>query len=309
MDTVYAGIDVSSDSLAVGLRPLGEVLAYSRDESGIESLASKLLDLEVSLVAIEATGGYESLVAAGLIAAGLSVVVVNPAQVRSFAKACGTRAKTDRIDAALIAHFAQAMDPDVRPLPDADTRALSTLMQRRRQLVEMITKEKQRKSRADAASLQSLQRSIAFLKGELAAIDKDIDDGIKASPAWREKVELLTSVPGVGPVVSRTMIAEMPELGSLNRHQVAALTGVAPMTQQSGKWRGKSFICGGRANVRTALYQATLSAVRYNPQLATFYQRLVARGKPKKLALIAAARKLVILLNAILRDKKPWQNA
>ena len=255
------------------------------------------------------TGGFETVVAASLHAAGLPVVVVNPAQVRAFAQALGKRAKTDPIDAAVIAHFAEATKPEVRPLPDAETERLADLVARRRQIIGMIAAERQRDKRATKRMRQSIARLVAALNAELAVLDQDITDAVRGSPAWREKEDLLASVPGVGPVIARTLIAELPELGGLDRRQVAALAGLAPFTRQSGQWRGKSFIGGGRATVRTALFQGALSAFRWNPTLKQFHQRLIAAGKPKMVALIAVARKLLTILNAILRDRIPWQNA
>jgi transposase len=309
MDATIVGIDVSKDRLDVHVRPAGEELAFSRDAAGIEALVARLSPLMPRLVAVEATGGFETVVAASLHAAGLPVVVVNPAQVRAFAQALGKRAKTDPIDAAVIAHFAEATKPEARPLPDAETERLADLVARRRQIIGTIAAERQRDKRDTKRMRQSLARLVAALNAELAVLDQDITDAVRGSPAWREKEDLLASVPGVGPVIARTLIAELPELGGLNRRQVAALAGLAPFTRQSGQWRGKSFIGGGRATVRTALFQGALSAFRWNPTLKQFHQRLIAAGKPKMVALIAVARKLLTILNAILRDRIPWQNA
>ena len=309
MDATIVGIDVSKDRLDVHVLPAGERLWVTRDAAGLEALVAELLPLHVSLVAVEATGGFETMVAASLGAAGLPLVVVNPAQVRAFAAALGQRAKTDPIDAAVIARFAEATRPAVRPLPDAETQALADLVTRRRQIVAMIVAEKQRQKRAPRQTRKSIQRLLKALEKELSSLDRDIDDAVRGSPAWREKEDLLASVPGVGPVTARTLIAELPELGSLDRRQVAALAGLAPFTRQSGRWRGKSFIGGGRASVRTALFMSAQTAKRFNPVLAAFHQRLIAAGKPKMVATIAVARKLLTILNAILRDKTPWQNA
>lgn len=309
MDATIVGIDVSKDRLDVHVLPAGESLCVTRDAAGLETLVAELLPLHVSLVAVEATGGFETMVAASLGAAGLPLVVVNPAQVRAFASALGQRAKTDPIDAAVIARFAEATRPAVRPLPDAETQALADLVTRRRQIVAMIVAEKQRQKRAPRRTRKSIQRLLKALEKELSSLDRDIDDAVRGSPAWREKEDLLASVPGVGPVTARTLIAELPELGSLDRRQVAALAGLAPFTRQSGRWRGKSFIGGGRASVRTALFMSAQTAKRFNPVLAAFHQRLIAAGKPKMVATIAVARKLLTILNAILRDKRPWQNA
>jgi transposase len=308
MDTIV-GIDVSKDRLDVCVRPTGEALVFSRDEAGVEALQARLAELSPKLVAVEATGGFETVVAASLGAAGLPVVVVNPAQVRAFAAAVGKRAKTDPIDAAVIAHFAEATRPQVRPLPDADTQMLADLVARRRQIIQMIVAEKQRERRASKSMKKSIARLLKALQAELSAVDADIDGAVRGSPTWREKEDLLASVPGIGPTIARTLIAELPELGSLDRRQAAALAGLAPWTRQSGRWRGRSFIGGGRATVRTALFQGALVAKRYNPVLRGFHQRLIAAGKPKMVAVIAVARKLLTILNAILRDKTPWQTA
>jgi transposase len=309
MDAIIVGIDVSKERLDVCLRPGGEALAFSRDAAGIEALVARLAGQSCGLVAVEATGGFETVVVASLGAAGLPVVVVNPAQVRAFAQAVGKRAKTDPIDAAVIAHFAEATRPQVRPLPDADTQMLADLIARRRQIIQMIVAERQREKRAGKRMRKSILRLLKALQAELSEIDKDIDAAVRGSPAWREKEDLLASVPGIGPTIARTLIAELPELGTLDRRQIAALAGLAPWTRQSGQWRGRSFIGGGRAAVRTALFQGALVAARWNPLLKTFHQRLIGAGKPKMVAIIAVARKLLTILNAILRDKNPWQTA
>jgi transposase len=309
MDAIIVGIDVSRDRLDVCLRPGGEVLSFSRDAVGIEALVSRLPRQCCGLVAVEATGGFETVVAASLAAAGLPVVVVNPAQVRAFAQAVGKRAKSDPIDAAVIAHFAEATRPQVRPLPDADTQMLADLIARRRQIIQMIIAERQREKRAAKRMKKSILRLLKALQAELSEIDQEIDEAVRGSPVWREKEDLLASVPGIGPIIARTLIAELPELGALDRRQIAALAGLAPWTRQSGQWRGKSCIGGGRAGVRTALFQGALVATRWNPLLKTFHQRLIHAGKPKMVAIIAVARKLLTILNAILRDKTPWQIA
>lgn len=309
MDVVTVGIDVSKDRLDVAVRPTGEAFVVERTGAGLEALVGRLAGLAPQVVALEATGGFETVVTAALAAAGLPVAVVNPAQVRAFATAIGQRAKTDPIDARLIAHFAEATRPEVRPLPDAETRLLADLVQRRRQIVEMIGAESQRLKRAPARLRKSINRLLKALQKELTSVDGDIDGAVRASPAWREKEDLLTTVPGIGRTIARTLIAEMPELGRLDRKQVAALAGLAPFTRQSGQWRGKSFIGGGRVGVRAALFMGAMVAKRCNPQLKAFFDRLVATGKPKLVALIAVARKLITILNAILRDQKPWQTA
>jgi transposase len=307
---VYVGIDVSKDRLDVHVRPVGEAFSIASDAEGVAALIERLKGLGPRLVALEATGGFETVAAGAMASAGLPVVVVNPSQVRAFAQALGQRAKTDPIDALVIARFAEATQPVVRALPDQDVRLLADLIARRRQILQMLVAERQRLARALEPRLKkSLGRLIRALQKELAQIDGDIDQAVRASPIWRRNEDLLQSVPGVGKIVARTLMAELPELGTLDRREAAAITGLAPFTQASGRWRGKSFTSGGRASVRSVLFLASLSAARHNPQLRLFHQRLIAAGKPKMVALIAVARKLVILLNAILRDQKPWQNA
>lgn len=305
--TVVVGIDVSKDRLDVHVRPGGEAFFVKRDGEGIAALIERLALLKPVAIAVEATGGFETVVAAGLAGAGLPVVVVNPAQVRAFANALGKRAKTDPIDAAVIARFVAATQPAIRPLPDEATRLLADLVARRRQIVAMIGAERQREKRAPARIGRSIKRLVKALEKELASLDSDIDDAVRGSPAWRDKEDLLASVPCVGPTIARTLIAELPELGTLHRRQIAALVGLAPWTRQSGQWRGKSFIGGGRSAVRATLFMGAMVAIRRNPVLKAFRDRLVAAGKPKLVALIATARKLVTILNAIIRDGQPWR--
>jgi transposase len=310
MENIIVGIDVSKDRLDVGLRPSGERFAVERNSAGIDLLVPRLKELSPHIVALEATGGFETVVAAALAAAGLPVVIVNPANVRSFAKAIGQRAKTDPIDAAVIAHFAEATKPEPRPLPDEATRLLADLTARRRQIIEMMVAERQRERRLTAPRLKkSIARLLKALQKELTSVDADIDDAVRGSPAWREKEDLLTSVPGIGQIIARTLMAELPELGQLDRKEIAALAGLAPFTRQSGQWRGRSFIGGGRTVVRTAVFMGAMVAKKHNPTLKAFFDRLVAAGKPKMVALIAVARKLLTILNAILRDNRPWQIA
>jgi transposase len=310
MESIFIGIDVSKDRLDVAVRPSGELFAVERNAAGLELLVARLRELSPRLVALEATGGFETVVAAALAAARLPVVIVNPAQIRDFAKAIGQRAKTDPIDAAVIAHFAEATKPEPRPLPDQATRLLADLVARRRQIIEMIGAERQREKRIAVPRLQkSITRLLKALEKELASVDADIDDAVRGSPAWREKEDLLASVPGVGPAIARTLIAELPELGQLGRKEIAALAGLAPYTRQSGQWRGRSFIGGGRATVRSAVFMGALVGKKHNPVLKAFFDRLIAAGKPKMVALIAVARKLLTILNAILRDNRPWQTA
>jgi transposase len=310
MENTIIGIDVSKDRLDVAVRPSGEVFVVERNAAGLEELVARLKGLSPHIVALEATGGFETIAAAALASAGLPVVIVNPAQVRSFAKAINQRAKTDPIDAGVVAHFAEATKPELRPLPDEATRLLADLVARRRQIIEMIGAERQREKRITVTRLKkSITRLLKALEKELATVDTDIDDAVRGSPAWREKEDLLASVPGVGPTIARTLIAELPELGQLGRKEIAALAGLAPFTRQSGQWRGRSFIGGGRTPVRAVLFMGAMVAKKHNPVLKAFFDRLVAAGKPKIVALIAVARKLLTILNAILRDHRPWQTA
>ena len=307
MDAVIVGIDVAKDKLDVCARPSGERFVVARDDAGLAELTARLRALKATIVGLEATGGYETVVVASLSAAGLPVVIVNPAQVRAFANALGQRAKTDGIDADVIAHFIEATKPAVRPLPDEATRQLGDLVGRRSQIMAMMMAERQRKNRnADKRLLASIERVLKTLQKELSDIERQIQQSVRATPLWREKDNLLESVPGVGPTIAGRLIAEMPELGKLDRRQIAALAGLAPWTRQSGKWKGKSFIGGGRAGVRSALFMGAMVAIKHNPVLKVFYDRLIAAGKCKMAALIAVARKLLTILNAILRDGKPW---
>lgn len=312
MDALNIGIDVSKDRLDVAANtPSLAPFNVPRDGDGLADLVDRLRPLGAERIALEATGGFETVVAAALAAAGLPVVVVNPAQVRAFAQALGKRAKTDAIDAAVIARFVEATRPEIRPLADAETEALADLVGRRRQIVAMIGSESQRLKRASPRTAKSIKRLLKALETELADVDHHIDDSIRRSPNWLQKVELLKSVPGIGDQIARTLIAELPELGTLDRRQIAALVGLAPWTRQSGQWRGKSFIGGGRAAVRTAMFMGAMVASRHNPVLKQFRDKLIAAGKPKLVAIIAVARKLITMLNAIIRDNQPWrqQNA
>jgi transposase len=310
MAPVYVGIDVSKDRLDVHVRPSGQAFAVARNGEGLDDLTKRLCLLAPELVAVEATGGYETIVAAAVAGTGLALAVVNPAQVRHFARAVGKRAKTDRIDAAVIAHFAEAAEVQPRSVPDEQARFLADFVARRRQIVEMTRAERQREKRAVNRQVgRSIARIIAALEAELLDVDTGIGDLIRSSPVWREKEDLLASVPGIGKTTARTLLAELPELGTLDRRSLASLAGLAPYTRQSGQWHGKSMIGGGRAQVRGAIFVCALTASRYNPPLKAFYQRLIAAGKQKMVALIAVARKLLTILNAILRDKIPWQIA
>jgi transposase len=306
----FVGIDVAKDRLDVHLRPSDEAFALGRDGAGLDALAERLNALSPALVVLEATGGFEIAVAGALAAAGLPLVVVNPRQIRDFARATGRLAKTDRLDAQAIARFAEAVQPAPRPLPDQAAQALGELVARRRQLVEMITSEGQRRRQAREPRLgRRLEAHLAWLQKELSTLETDLDDAVRSTPAWRATEDLLASVPGIGKTSARTLIAELPELGSLDRCQIAALVGVAPINRDSGCFRGRRMIIGGRTSVRTALYMPTLTAIRHNPALQAFYRRLIGRGRPAKVAITACMRKLLVILNAILRDQTPWQPA
>ena len=308
---VFVGIDVAKHRLEVHLRPSGESFTIDYREEEVAALVERrLLPLEPTLIVLEATGGLEVRLAAALAAAALPVAVVNPRQVRSFARAMGRLAKTDRLDAKVIAHFAEAVRPPVRPLPDETTRHLGALVARRRQLLEMLVAERNRRQAADRALHERIDAHLTWLESALAEIEGDLDGAVRDSPVWRAKEELLRSVPGVGPVSARTLLAQLPELGSLTRRQVAALVGVAPFNRDSGKMRGRRTIWAGRAALRACLYMAAVAAARgSNPVIASFYRRLRLAGKPAKLALTACMRKLVVTLNAMLRTSTVWKPA
>jgi transposase len=307
---MFVGIDVAQRDLVVSVLPTGETWSVSNDDAGLKDLVARVVALTPTRVVLEATGGYEVLCAAALAAVALPVVVANPRHVRDFAKATGQLAKTDRVDARLLALFAERIRPDVRPLPDPAARELEELLTRRRQLLEMRQAERNRLAQAIGRRQhhlrKSLKKHIAFLDRELAIADSDLGTMVRASPAWRERDDLLQSAPGIGPVVARTLLAELPELGRLNRRAIAKLVGIAPMSRDSGQWRGQRSIQGGRATVRAAMYMATLVATRANPAIRAFYQRLLALGKPKKVALIACMRKLLTILNHMVRTRQPW---
>jgi transposase len=307
---VFVGIDVAKDRLDVHVLPMGHAFALPRDGEGLAHLVERLQPLGPALIVLEATGGFETVVAAALAGAGLPLAVVNPRRIRDFARAIGRLAKTDAIDAAVIALFAERVRPDVRPLPDAERSALTELVARRRQLLAMIVAEANRRHRATDAKLgRRIDRHLAWLQAELTETDTDIDTRVRRIPAWREAARLLTSVPGVGPVLSRVLLAEMPELGSLDRRPIASLAGVAPVNHDSGLTRGRRAIRGGRAGVRSALYMAALVASRRNPVIRALYRRLLTRGAAKEAALVACMRKLLVILNAILRSRQPWRDA
>jgi transposase len=306
----FVGIDVSKDRLDVHVCPTGHAFAVMRDGRGLEQLVNDLRRLAPTLIMLEATGGFEITVAAALANAGLPLAVVNPRQIRDFARATGRLAKTDALDAQIIALFAERIRPEPRPLADADSQSLAELIARRRQVVEMLGMETNRLHQARNPRVQRmLKATLKTLKAQLAELDRDIDDTIKRSPIWRAADDLLTSVPGVGDVAAHTLIADLPELGQLDRRRVAALVGVAPINRDSGQMRGRRTIAGGRIEVRNALYMATLSAIRWNPVISKHYQSLVERGRPKKVALVACMRRLLGILNAIIRTNTPWRCA
>lgn len=310
MEQVFVGIDVAKDRLDVHVRPSDEAFAVARDGEGLAALVERLQGLAPQIAVVEATGGFEVTVAAALAGAAIPLAVVNPRQIRDFARAMGQLAKTDALDARAIARFAEAIKPEPRPVPDDQARELSELVQRRRQVVEMMAMERNRRRQLTQRRLiKGVDRVLAMLQKELSELEEDLDDAIRGTPAWREAEDLLKSVKGVGDIVARTLIADLPELGTMGRKQIAALVGIAPLNRDSGTIRGRRTIWGGRAKVRAALYMAALVASQRNPRLAAFYQRLIAAGKPKKLALTALMRKLLTILNAILRDRRPWQNA
>lgn len=308
-DAVFIGIDVSKDRLDVANHVTGELFEVTNDEKGIAKLVSRLKEDQIALVVLEATSNYQVPAAAALAVEGIPVAVVNPRQVRDFAKAMGKLAKTDRLDAAVLAHFAYAVKPEPKPLPDEDTQTLAAIVARRRQLVEMLVMERNRRLTAAKKLKPGLDEVIALLEKHLASIDKDLGHTLRKTSVWRERDNLLRSVPGIGPVLSVTLLAEVPELGRLNRREIAALIGVAPLNRDSGKHKGKRSIWGGRASVRATLYMATLSAVRYNSVLKTHYLHLLKLGKAKKVALVACMRKLLVIANAMLRDGQRWKAA
>ena len=310
MDHIFIGIDVAKDQLEIHVRPTGEAFHIGHDEPGLAALLTRLRALSPTLIALEATGGYEVPLAAGLASAGLPVAVVNPRQIRDFARATGRLAKTDALDARVIALFAEAIRPPARPVPDAQAQALGELMARRRQLVDMLGAELNRRRRLRDRRLQrQLDAHIAWLEEALRRLDHDLTTLVRATPIWREADDLLRSVPGIGPVTACTLIAELPELGHLDRRRIAALAGLAPFARDSGTFRGRRMIAGGRAPVRRVLYMATLAAIKCNPVIRPFHQRLVGAGRPAKVAITAAMRKLLTILNAMLRDRRPWQPA
>ena len=305
---LFVGIDVSKAVLDIAVSPTGEAWSVANSTEGMQQLVSKLGEISPKLIVLEATGGLERRAVAALAGASLPVVAVNPRQVRDFAKATGQLAKTDAIDAAVLALFADRIRPQVRPLRDEETQELEALVVRRRQVVDMITAEKNRLAAAPPSKRvrTAIGKTIKWLQKQLEETDSDLDDAVKGSPLWREKDNLLRSVPGVGKVLSRTMLSLVPELGTLGKKQLAALVGIAPLNWDSGQQRGRRCIWGGRAHVRAVLYMGALVAARFNPVIRAFHARLIAAGKLPKVALVACMRKLLTILNAIVRDRTPW---
>jgi transposase len=306
--SVFVGIDVAKAEFVIAIRPSGERWTATNDEEGIQRLVTRLGEAAPVLVVLEATGGYERPVAGALATARLPVVVANPRQVRDFARATGQLAKTDRLDADTLALFAERVRPEPRALPDDSAQALDALLTRRRQILGMVAAERNRLEHAGPAVRRGIVQHIRWLERRLHDVDDDLDRTIQASPVWRAKENLLRSVPGIGPVVSRTLIGDLPELGTLPRKQIAALAGLAPLARDSGTFRGKRLVWGGRASVRAALYMAALVGTRRNPVIRAFYQRLLLAGKPKKVALTACMRKLLTILNAMLRAHTVWRH-
>jgi len=303
----YVGVDVSKESLDMVMYSTGEMCCVGNDEAGIAKATGWLKQVDPAIIVMEATGGMEVSLYVALQEANLPVAVINPRQIRDFARSMGILAKTDKVDAKVLARYAATIQPEVRPLPDEDAHKLRALVTRRRQLGEMIIAETNRaRATRDKAMKERIHAHIEWLKRELANIDKDISQRIKENPLWRAKNKLLQSTPGVGPVLSATLIAELPELGVLNRKKIAALVGIAPLNRDSGKHRGERSIWGGRCKVRQSLYMAALSAARFNPAIQAFYQRLIASGKDKKVALTACMHKLITILNAMLKHNSYW---
>jgi transposase len=309
MTAPYIGLDVAKDTIVCGQWPTERTWEVPNTPDGIEELTADLMTRTPACIVLEATGGYEQAAAAALAAAGLPVAVINPRQARDFAKAIGHLAKTDRIDALVLARFAEAVHPPLRPLPDAAADELKALLTRRTQLVGMRTAEKNRLKQASAAVRPQIKKHIAWLDTELDEIDRDLRTRLKASPVWREKEDLLRSITGIGPVASLTLLAALPELGQLSAKEIASLAGLAPIARDSGRFRGKRMIWGGRTRVRQGLYMAALAAARHNPVIRAFYQRLLAAGKPTKVALTACMHKLLTIANALLRSGTRWDPA
>jgi transposase len=304
---VFVGIDVSKDHLDVCLRPNGEASRVKNNEEGIGALVAKLVEIKPTLVVLEATGGYESSVVAAVALAAVPIAVVNPRQARDFAKSTGKLAKTDKLDAAVLAHFAEAVRPEPRTLGDAQALELQAIMTRRRQLLDMLTAETNRMYNCRSTKVrENIYAHVKWLRAQIKDVNRDLDAKLRDTPIWREKDDLLRSVPGVGKVLSRTLLAQLPELGKLDHGKIAALVGVAPLNRDSGNMRGRRSIWGGRASIRAPLYMAAMSAKKHNPVIRATYERLVGAGKAKKVALVACMRKLLLTLNAMVRDNRPW---
>lgn len=304
---LYVGLDVSKAWLDLAVRPTGRTWRCANAPGAFTALVTELTALAPALIVLEATGGLELPVAAALATAHLPTVIVNPRQVRDFAKASGRLAKTDKLDAQVLAHFGEALQPTPRPLPDAAHQALSALLTRRRQVLDMLVAERNRLSTAPAPVTARIEQHVAWLQNELDDLEVELEQALQASPLWQATEQLLRSVPGVGPVTARTLLAELPELGVLDAKPLAVLVGVAPLNADSGRRTGKRHIAGGRAEVRSALYMATLNATRFNPVIREYYQRLLRAGKLKKVALVAAMHKLLTILNAIVKQQTPWR--
>lgn len=304
---MWIGIDVSNESLDVATRPTGEFWSVSNTDKGILGIVARLQPLSPEMIVVEATGGLEAPVVTALTSAGLPIVAVNPRQVRDFAKASGRLAKTDKIDAHVIAHFGEAVRPDIRPVKDKELQELTGLITRRRQIIDMLTAEKNRLKRASKQVAKDIEAHVAWLQKRLDRIDAELLKRIKKNPLWHEKDVICRSVPGVGPILSMSLLANLPELGKVSPRQVSALVGVAPFNHDSGKYRGRRFVWGGRANVRAVLYMATLIAIRFNPRIKAFYEKLINNGKKPKVAITACMHKLLIILNAMVRDGTTWQ--
>jgi len=302
----FVGIDISKDSLDLCLEPENEVLHIAYDDKGIAQVVKHLAQVAPTLIVMEATGGLEMRLASELTAKGLPVAVINPRQARDFAKATGQLAKTDLVDAAVLAAFARAIRPAVRPIKDADTRELDDLVTRRRQLIDMRVQETLRLGTASKLQSKSLKAHIVWLDKRIASLDDDLTKRLRASDAWRIKDDLLQGIPGVGAITSLTMLAKCPELGDMNRREIAALVGVAPRANDSGKHRGKRFVWGGRADVRAVLYMATVSAIRFNNDIKIFADRLKKAGKPAKVVIVACMRKLLTIMNAMVKNNAQW---
>jgi transposase len=309
MDTKYfVGIDVAKDHLDIAVRPNGGEWTIPNDESSAMELAKRLKEIQPEVVVLEATGGYEMTAATSLAAAGLSVAVINPRQARDFAKSTGKLAKTDKLDAQVLAHFAEAIRPEVRFLSDEQSQKLQALVTRRRQLIEMLVAEKNRSPKSHKSTQKRIQEHISWLEKELDDLDQDMRKFIQESPLWRQKDQLLQSVPGIGPITSSVLLASLPELGSLDRKKIAALVGLAPFNRDSGNMRGKRSVWGGRAHVRSIFYMATLSAIKHNPVIKQFYTRLIEVGKKPKVAITACMRKLLTIINAMIKNSTTWRN-